>query len=127
MRERVITKRNIVTFECRRYKKLIHETLVGSREKPPKSLESTTKHNELDVVLESSERVYEREQRGKACRHLQRRSGHRRVQVLSCVHQRIILRLHSRPLDAVVEQRKERESNRSQLEKRAHDLMVKAV
>src|ERR1700679_1069531 len=121
MRGRVFTIRNIVTFEGRCDKKSIHKTLVGSRVQTSKSLESSTKHNEFGVIVQRRERIYEREQRGEICRHLHgRRSGRRRV-LSRRVHKRIILSQHSRRLDAVVEQRKERESNRSQLEKRAHD------
>jgi hypothetical protein len=114
----VFTIRNI-TFEGRCYEKSINETPVGSRVQTPKSLESATKHNKLEVVAESREGVYKREQRGKICRHLQGRGRHCRV--LS----RIILSWRSR-LDTVVQQGKERENSRNQLERRAHDAMAKS-
>ena len=79
----MFTERNIVAFEGRCNKKSIHKTLVGSRVQTPESLKSSTKHNELDVVVESRERIYEHEQRGEICRHLHGR-GSGRHHVLSC-------------------------------------------
>lgn len=105
-RKSVLTKRRIVTFEGRSYEKSIHEALVGSRVQAPKSLESATEHNKLEVVLESRERVYKCDQREKICRHLHGRGRHRRVQ--SRVHRGAVL---SRSHGAVVQQRKERESH----------------
>ena len=119
---RVLTIRSIVTFKGCRYEKSIDKTPVGSRVQTPKSLESPTKHNKLEVVAESRERVYKREQRGKICRYLQRRSGDRRIRSRD---QRIIVSRHSR-LDTVVQQQKDRENSRSQLEKWAHDARANA-